>query len=832
VRSWRPCIELLEGRWVPSFSPAVSYPVGVGPQAVVSGDFNNDTRPDLAVATYYSTVSVLLCNTDGTFQPARNSASGSNPISLAAGDFNADGNLDLVTASAGDEICVLLGNGNGTFQAPTRYYTSGDSQSIAVGDFNADSKPDICVLSNWDDISFGNVLLGTGSGMFSAPHTSYVGQWSHYAAALADFNGDGKLDFAASSANGNVDVALGTGTGTFSYPTTFQFAGDAPGISMIAGDLNNDGKADLATMFSNWEGNNVGVLLGNGLGSFAPVQTSAADSLYGSLAKADFNADGNTDLLVANASTGMVGVMLGTGTGGFHRPITTSAGSYPKGLAVGDFNGDGWPDAATTNAYSNNAFSNTVLVLLNDGNWPPMSNPVVAINYVTVTEGNAGTVNATFTVSLSAASGQTVTVQFATTDGTATVAGNDYQAMSGTLTFAPGLTSQTVTVPINGDRLAEYNETFSVRLSNATNAFIDNDSGGCTILDDEPSVSISDIVSGVEGNTGTTAFTFTVTLSPAYDRPVSVDYATADITPDEEYWYGPGATGGIDYVPTFGTLTFAAGDTSKTITVLVNGDQLVESDEYFFVNLSNPTGASIGSSQAFAAILNDDVPLPSVSINDVSVTEGNTGTRAATFTVTLSAASSQPITVAYATANGTATAGSDYQSASGTLTIPAGQSSRTITVQVNGDRLAEPNETFFVNLSSPTNEIIADGQGQGTIVDNEPRISITDVSKKEGKKGQTTSFTFTVMLSAAYDQAVSLSFKTTDGTAKTSDSDYVAKTGTLTFSPGETTKSITIVVNGDSKKEANETFYLDLFGNSSNSLFTKNRGLGTILNDD
>ena len=191
------------------------------------------------------------------------------------------------------------------------------------------------------------------------------------------------------------------------------------------------------------------------------------------------------------------------------------------------------------------------------------------------------------------------------------------------------------------------------------------------------------------------------------------------------------------------------------------------------------------------------------------------------------------MTVAYATANGTATAGSDYQAASGTLTLrrrPDQQDRSPCWSTATAS--PKPNETFVVNLSSPTNATIADGQGVGTIVDDEPRISISDVTKAEGKKGQTTLFTFTVTLSAAYDQAVTMSFRTVDGTAKTSDSDYVAKTGTLTFAPGETTKTITIEVKGDSKKEADETFYLDLFGNSSNSLFTKNRGIGTILNDD
>jgi hypothetical protein len=117
-------------------------------------------------------------------------------------------------------------------------------------------------------------------------------------------------------------------------------------------------------------------------------------------------------------------------------------------------------------------------------------------------------------------------------------------------------------------------------------------------------------------------------------------------------------------------------------------------------------------------------------------------------------------------------------------------------------------------------------------VDDEPRISISDVTKSEGRRNKTTLFTFTVTLSVAYDQAVTMSFQTADGTATTSDGDYVAKTGTLTFAPGETTKTITIEVKGDSKQESNETFYLDLFGLSSNGLFTKNRGVGTIMNDD
>jgi len=205
----------------------------------------------------------------------------------------------------------------------------------------------------------------------------------------------------------------------------------------------------------------------------------------------------------------------------------------------------------------------------------------------------------------------------------------------------------------------------------------------------------------------------------------------------------------------------------------------------------------------------------------------------ATFTVTLSHASNVDVTVHYTTEDGTAVAGSDYTAGSGTVVIPAGQTSAPITIAVRGDRLPEePNETFAVNLSAATNATIAYGQALGTIVDDEPRISISDVSKQEGTKNKTTQFTFTVTLSLPYDQPVTVSFQTVNGTATTGDSDYVAKSGTLTFAPGETTKTITIDVQGDGTKEADETFYVDLFGNSSNSVLDKKRGIGTILNDD
>ena len=193
-----------------------------------------------------------------------------------------------------------------------------------------------------------------------------------------------------------------------------------------------------------------------------------------------------------------------------------------------------------------------------------------------------------------------------------------------------------------------------------------------------------------EGNTGTVNATFTVSLSAPSGLNVSVDFATADGT----------ATAPADYTAASGTLTFAPGQTTKQVTVLVKGDLLDEANETFFVNLSNPSNATIADGQGVGTITDDD-PLPSLSINDVTVTEGNTGTVAATYTVTLSTVSGRPVTVDYATANGTAVAPADYQAASGTLTFTPGQTTRQLTVLVNGDLLDEANETYFVNLSNP-----------------------------------------------------------------------------------------------------------------------------------
>src|SRR5205085_284361 len=282
----------------------------------------------------------------------------------------------------------------------------------------------------------------------------------------------------------------------------------------------------------------------------------------------------------------------------------------------------------------------------------------------------------------------------------------------------PGQTTQTITVLVNGDTKLETNETFQVNLSGASDASMADNQGIGTIVNDDPqpTISIND-VTVTERNSLTTNALFTLSLSNPSWQTITVNFATADAT---------ATLADNDYLNATGTVTFAPGQTNGTLTVVVNGDTKFEPNETFQVNLSSATNATIADNQGIGTINNDD-QAPSIAIADVTVTEGNSGTTTAIFTVSLSNPSAQTITVNYATADGSATlADSDYQNATGTVTFAPGQTTRTITVLVNGDTKFEPNETFLLNLSGASNASIADNQAIGTITndDLQPAISI------------------------------------------------------------------------------------------------------------
>jgi hypothetical protein len=332
---------------------------------------------------------------------------------------------------------------------------------------------------------------------------------------------------------------------------------------------------------------------------------------------------------------------------------------------------------------------------------------------------------------------------------------------------------------------------------------------------DDPSV--------VEGNAGTSTLTFTVTLNAPSVNDITVNYTTSNGT----------ATAGSDYVAKSGTVTFLAGDTSEWINIDVTGDTIFEADETVVVTLSTVTGnATIADATGTGTILNDDPVL--ISIADSSVVEGNVGTTPMTFTVTLAAPATGTVTVNYATTPGTATAVADFIAETGTVTFAPGDTSEEITIDVVGDVLFEPNETFTVTLSSPSaNGAISDGSATGTITNDDgvTLINISDAMVAEGNAG-TSTLTFTVTLTAPAVENVTVNYATANGTATAESGDYVAETGTVTFTPGDQSETITIDVNGDLLFEANETMTVTLSNASVNANIADGTGTGTITNDD
>lgn len=458
------------------------------------------------------------------------------------------------------------------------------------------------------------------------------------------------------------------------------------------------------------------------------------------------------------------------------------------------------------------------------------------IDNVSITEGASGTTNAVLTVSRNNAT-TAFSVDFASADGTA-LAASDYQASSGTLTFAVGgPLSQSISVPINGDTVVEANETLFVNLSNVVDSLgvttLADAQGQITILNDDVPISISIANASVtEGSSGTVNLNLPITLSANATSNATVPFTVTAGT----------ATTPSDYTTTSGTVNLVSGSSTATATVTVVSDVLDENDETLTVTLgAAPTGYTVYTGVALGTIVDDDLP-PTISLSAPSVLEGDIGTTALNFVATLSAPSSFDVGFTRETANGTALSGSDYIAlAPANVTIPAGQTSLTIPVSVLGDTLVEGNENLSLALSAFTNSSSTSVSNTGTITDDDSTItvSINDVSLSEGNTGNSNA-NFTVSLSAPAPVGGTLiDFSTADGTA-TAGTDYIARTAqSLTIAAGATTGTISVQVIGDTTIEPDERFVVNLSNPRSGNTFRAvgyvlgdGQGEATIVNDD
>jgi hypothetical protein len=527
----------------------------------------------------------------------------------------------------------------------------------------------------------------------------------------------------------------------------------------------------------------------------------------------------------------------------------------------------------------------TALGTIVDNDTPPPP-PTVFLDNVEVRELAFSSTNATLHVYLDSVSATDVTIKYTAAEFTALdvdASGNplvdalhraklniDFGQKTGVATIKAGKTTADITIPILPTITDNPDKLFKVVLTEPTNCVLWTDTGATpvagayamvTIHDRNRWIQVGDPVNAIsgdvalsEGNTGTTAFQFPITLTTGASFPVTVDWYTASGTAQA----GSASNSGGDFIGANGTITFPAADpnapdptvpVTQYVTVYVKGDTVQEPDETFTINLTNSRDAQIDPNLYFGTgtIMDDGDQVPAISIADAApVPEGDDPNvpRMMTFHLTIPADARQneDITVDYATADDTAVAGVDYTATHGTATIHAGATSTIVQVPILGNTVNQPNRQFMLLLSNPQPTgvaMLANDTALGTIIDNDPvSISAQNVSMPEGNSG-TTNMTFTVTLSRPSTQTITVAYNTTDGTA-TAGSDYQAKSGTLTFpavtnlnniTTANTTQTVVVPIFGDTTPEATETFTLNL-SNASFGAINTPAVTGTITDDD
>ncbi|MCI0632529.1 MAG: hypothetical protein L0206_01205, partial [Actinobacteria bacterium] len=378
-------------------------------------------------------------------------------------------------------------------------------------------------------------------------------------------------------------------------------------------------------------------------------------------------------------SSGMLTFPAGTGSGESDQvEVTILADSLDEGDEAFRI------DLQSASGATVSGASHTVTIVDDD------APPELSISDLAVTEGDSGTSSAVVVVNLTPPSGQTVSVSYATKDETATAPG-DFADRSGTLTFAPGEVEQTVTVPIVGDRNAEDDETFAVILTSPENATLADDTGAVTVLDNDLPGTFEFSAASLTVSESAARVVVTVRRTGGTAGDATVGYRTLDGT----------ATGGADYSDASGTLVFGVGVLSRTFSVLLLRDTAIEGDEIVLLALNSPaSGGALGPLSAAALTIVDD-DRPGAFRFQAATVSRSEAFPAAAITVTRTGGLAGPVSVQYATANGTATAGLDYVATTGVLPFAAGQASRTFTVSLLTDNLDETNETVVLILSSP-----------------------------------------------------------------------------------------------------------------------------------
>lgn len=842
-------VNVVYGQQNGNFGVAAQYTIPQEAFAIDIGDYNGDGKNDFAVAIRdYNTnhfIQVWINNGNGSFTTSKlNIFYFLPPSDVISADFNGDGKLDLAVPT-GTAMIVFYGDGNGAFPNQSYWTIPGGTKFAFAADVNGDNKKDLVALqSAYATNNSATVFINNNNSGF---RTSKLTPWGTSDLAAADLNGDNFKDFISSTDTdfytSEVVVALNDKNGGLKPDLNFEIP--AGSRALKTGDFNGDGKTDVVTAHSYFNSKQVTVLLGNGTGNLAipPVATTLGAGVE-NIVTGDFNRD-NKDDVFALGQNGNGYVLLSNGNGGF--TVATEFPSLGTGnvfnLEKGDFNNDGNLDIAFS-------IDSTFGILTGDGTGrftKTASQTFGFTRYMAVGDVNGdhnldivgltSSINTVITIILGNGSGGFGDnfTQIINGDGislaVADFNGDGYSDVAfasaineGSLAIVPGSgTASHLGAPIfypvaNLTRVfaADYNNDnkpdIGFASANAARGVIYNTSSQTACL------SIND-VTVTEGNSGTVTAAFTVSLSSPATETVRVNYSLE----------GRSAVVGTDLQNVSGRLEIPAGQTSIAINVPIIADLLDEFDEDFTVNLASANNAFLTKSVGIGTIRDDDAE-PTITINDVAQKEP-TFSGGFSFRLSLSAPSAKPISLRYSTADGTALAGKDYYADSRTASIQPGSTFVDIGTSIIGDSMFEADETFFINLSDPTNAVISDNQGKGTILNDDPipTVSFFANGAIEGDAGVATR-TITLQLSNPTDQLVTVNLVTSDGTALKG-KDYVAVDTTVVIVAEQQTTTAELKIIGDTINEPNETFNVNL-SNISNATATTTQVLFTIADDD
>ena len=739
------------------------------------------------------------------------SADGTAQLSNGYGIFIVSAPSNTIGGTTSSERNLISGN----FSAGV-FISSGSGNKVS-GNFIGTTPDGTAQLGNYNgvtiDTASSNVIGGTTSG-----ERNIISGNTNYGVYL--FGGTANRvvgNFIGTNVAGTAPIANNTGVYIGSAPSSIIGGINSGEGNLISGNTTNGVTIGSTSARGNqMRGNSIvgngglGIDLGgNGvtandvgdvdtganLSQNFPVLTSVLSSGGNTLVRGSLNSAASTTYTLdfySNATADSSGYGEGETYLGSGNVTTDASGNATINLTLtGVTLANGLAISATATDPSGNTseFSRDVT-----------SNLTLSVGSASVTEGNTGTVALNFPVTLNVAPVQPVSVDYTTAGGTGTAtAGTDYIAVAGTLTIMAGQTTGTISVTVNGDTVVEPDETITLTLSNVVGATLANTTATGTITNDDvagPTITsfapssatagTSVLITGT-GFTGTTnvkfngaAATYTVISATAIDAKVPVN---TPISP------GP-------------------------ITVTAPGGTATSASNFTFI-------------------------VPSLNINSASVNEGNSGTTPMTFSVTLSQASGVDVTMDYMTTDGTATAPSDYLSTNGTLTIPAGQTLGMITVTVNGDTVAEPDETLSVSLSNPTNAMLGSSTvGMGTIVNDDTSVSlaVSPASVVEGDNFGNLVYTFT--RAGVTSGALTVNFNV-GGTAtfgldynQTGAATFNDTSGTVTIPAGQTKATVTLTPFNDMMIEGNETAILTLSAGTGYSVGTPASATGTIIDDD